>query len=65
MARGSVAGLPDRHPDQAVGSMALPPGEPLDGTYWVPALTPEPVGAFTTPSPDELCRGPIEQGKSA
>jgi hypothetical protein len=29
--------------------MAVPPGEPLDGTYWVPALTPEPVGAFTTP----------------
>jgi hypothetical protein len=27
--------------------MAVPPGELLDGIYWVPALTPEPAGAFS------------------
>jgi transcriptional regulator with XRE-family HTH domain len=29
------------------GSMAVPPGELLDGIYWVPAPAPDPVGAFS------------------
>ena len=30
------------------GAMAVPPGELLDGIYWVPRLTPEPSpGAFS------------------
>ena len=45
-----------------VGSMAVPPGDLLDGIYWAPAVAPEPVGSFAFGSQSRLRTWPYSEG---
>lgn len=47
------------------GSMAVPPGELLDGINWVPAPAPEPIGSFTFGSDPLPLAWPYSEGKSS